>query len=144
MAKKTKHSDYFGNRFDVLGSTVRKFQKKNSRSVLAAGLLVGFTALAGLGYLVFSGGSLPEQTIQTIAPVEQEIAREQPTTPAMTAPTMTARQERIQKLFQPKKKISKNKRAQGKKIAKRTNKANLICINPALLKTNKKVAAKGK
>lgn len=140
MARKTKHSDYFGNRFDSFGSTMRKFHKKNNRAVMALGLAFGFSAFAGLGYLVFSG-TTPEQmeTTQPTTPIEQEFVR-QPEVPTSKMTAM-AGQERFKKVFKSSpKKITKNKRPQSQKMAKikKTQKTNLICIDPAKLKTVKK------
>lgn len=142
-----KYQDYFGNRFDELGTTVRNFHKNNTQAALALGLILGFSVLAGAGYFVFSGGSSSEieQTFQPQPPVEQEIVR-QNELPAqgLNAMAVPAKAEQVQKLITPKKKITKNKKAlkagQSKKVAKikKAQKQNLICINPAQLKALKK------
>lgn len=142
MAKNTKYSDYFGNRFDDLESSLRKFRKKNRKGVFAAGLIGGFAVLAGLGYAVFSGtgsSEMDQTTAPIVAPVEQELVHNEIQVPAVTSKE-TVKQERIQKLFHPKK-IAKHKaHKHGKKIAKlkKAKKANLVCVDPSQLKAKKK------
>lgn len=151
MGRKTKYNDYFGNRFDDLSATVRKFRKKNNRAAMAFGLVFGLSLFAGAGYLVFSGNTSEaeiEQSFQTQAPAEQEIVQNDFQTPALTEAPVTAKVEQIKKLVTPKKKFAKNnkskkalkakKTAKNARIKKASAKQNLICINPAQLKTLKK------